>query len=125
MALTKNMNIMKALIEECTRRRGASPTTTPRDVKVALGCLKLVIEDPVVYILSDSARFADAFRDTFDRQCLHIETMEDCLSIISGTVIALHTGDRTDKQRIRYNQMLETLKLQPDVTVWHIGKWFV
>lgn len=123
MALTKNMNIMKALIEECLRRRGASPETTPRDIKVALGCLRLVIEDPMVYILADSTRFSDAFADAFDRKCLHIATMEDCLSIKGGTVIALHTGDRTDRQRIRYNQMLETLKQEPDVTIWHLGKW--
>jgi len=123
MALTKNMNVMKALIEEILRRRGANPNTTARDIRVALGCLKLIIEEPMVYILADSVRFADAFRDSFDRTCLYIDTMEDCLSVQSGTVVALHTGDKSDRQRIRYNQMLETLKGRPEVVVWHIGRW--
>lgn len=125
MALTKNMNVMKALIEECLRRRGASPSTTPRDIKVALECLRLVIEEPMVYVLSDSTRFSDDFAINFDRKCLSIVTMQDCMSIRTGTVIALHTGDRTDKQRIRYTQMLETLKMQPEVSIWHLGRWSV
>ena len=123
MALSKNMNVMKVLIEECLRRRGASPATTPRDIRVALECLRVVIEEPMVYILSDSVRFADAFEADFDRKCQYIGTMEDCLSIRSGTVIALHTGDRTDKQRARYTQMLEILKSREEVVVWHIGRW--
>lgn len=124
MALSKNMNIMKALVEECLRRRGVSAATEPRDIEIALQVMRVVIEDPEVYLLADSPRFVEAFRESFDRPCIEITSLQDCAHMERGTVIALHTGDRTERQRIRYTEMLEVLKTNKEITIWHIGRWY-
>lgn len=123
--LSKNMSIMKALIEECTRRRGASPSTEPRDIEVAIKCLKIMLElESVVYVIADSRRFCDAFQDVIEKQCVFLETLESVIGLEKGPVVCLHTGDRTEKQRNTYLAKYARLKDRPEIDMYHIGRWY-
>lgn len=125
MELTKNQWVLKALLEDMTRRAFKNEPGYAQDVVIAMKVLQAILPPGVVFVMSGSTRLTNDFANAIERKCHHIGFPDALKGLGKDThFVQLHTGARSVEQlRLHKEIMQEMLISCPNATIWHIGEW--
>lgn len=131
MELTKNQFVMKALIEEMTRRRYNGERNLKPDIQTGIAALSAILPKRI-YILATSPRIADDFGCTLKGRArsdvIHLCHEDYANAVLAGQenahVVQLHTGMlNIDQSEIRKRIMRVIQARCRNAVIWHIGDW--
>jgi hypothetical protein len=127
MPLSKNINVMKSLIETCLRKNTNKNfiIVSDEDVQMALKVLKALLDSDKLLLVADADRIAFHFASVMemDYRLLYDITTAKAIPDSPANVVVLHSGDRTAEQKKRYLELLGYLTSQKNIVIWHIGRW--
>jgi hypothetical protein len=126
MALSKNIQTLRKLIEETLRRRrshGRSPNYEPGEVVKMLAVLKVLVMDRRVFVLADTSRFAQDFLSVTGIIGRYAWSTDQLQGFDNLHVIILHTGPRTPKQEQLHQELTDYLITRTNIAYWNIGEW--
>jgi hypothetical protein len=124
MALSKNLTIMRALIEELlVRRHNESNRPTLEELQIGTKLLNVMLPEGRVYVVTDSYRIAEHFARAVKRQFTHFNCIEKMQGIENIHIVVLHTGQQTPVQYDIRTRIMDYVRSMRDITVWHIGDW--
>lgn len=120
--LTKNQGVLKALIESSMHRNNIPLEGTDFWMNVLAGSLKIYDK---IYVYGDLVRVSEDFKAVFPLNCKIISSNcslkgEDRQHKVS--VVILHTGGRTESQKLCYYELMREISTRCNIVVWHIGK---
>lgn len=130
MAYPKSVKIIKKIIEDTCQRRRRTPFPQPLDnhitsveIEFCMDAMSALIQDPKLYIIADSTRFAHDFAQVMGKPYCHLLEPRHFHGLEPECVVILHTGNRTANQQANFEALQLELLHRPNIEVWHIGEW--
>lgn len=119
---SRNMPVMKALIENVLRRsQKISEQPDTHDIAVCYAAMSVMIPGQI-YVVSDSQRFCDQFAERIERPCYRLHE-SSAKGLYGRSVVILNGGPRTTEQKIIHSSIMSKLKENGITDFWNVGIW--